>query len=71
MNNNKRCSYNIGHNFGVFLKGSFPDRIKTTIMQGISATVIVIGLSMAKDAEYAGSYIEHGGRWYNRGTFEY
>ncbi|HHY03812.1 MAG TPA: DUF554 domain-containing protein [Thermoanaerobacterales bacterium] len=37
----------LGTIFGCFLKGSFPDRIKTTIMQGISATVIVIGLSMA------------------------
>ncbi|MDI3480841.1 MAG: uncharacterized protein PWQ97_496 [Tepidanaerobacteraceae bacterium] len=37
----------IGAIMGNFLKGGFPENIKSTIMQGLSITVMLIGLSMA------------------------
>lgn len=37
----------LGALLGNFLKGGFPEKIKDTIMQGVSLTVILIGISMA------------------------
>ncbi|HHW40456.1 MAG TPA: DUF554 domain-containing protein [Syntrophomonadaceae bacterium] len=37
----------LGALLGNFLKGGFPENIKGTIMQGVSLTVILIGISMA------------------------
>lgn len=37
----------VGAILGNFLKGGFPENIKSTIMQGLSITVMLIGLSMA------------------------
>jgi len=37
----------VGALLGNFLKSGFPENVKVTVMQGISITVILIGLSMA------------------------
>jgi len=39
-----------GSILGNFLKGGFPENIKSTIMQGLSITVMLIGLSMALES---------------------
>lgn len=41
----------VGALLGSLLKGGFPDKFKVTIMQGVSLTVILIGLSMAMKTE--------------------
>ncbi|MDD2555311.1 MAG: DUF554 family protein, partial [Syntrophaceticus sp.] len=41
----------LGALLGNLLKGGFPERYKSVIMQGISLVVILIGLSMALETQ--------------------